>query len=275
MQIPLYPLPSNPAKEIKFDMPTVQTAMAYCSVDASQEEQITTRYLNELQPQGEQWSDSAKWTAQDRRTALWWIFSNSRVDTILTSSYECKHCGDIHYVDVDMRELELTGVNTLEDTWEAFECTVKGKPYPFTIVPLNGHAMMHLESVRNQLPPEDAPNWKEEWINLRLMEVAHQLQLPNEPADLMEAAKQRYELVTSMELDTEFKPLVAAIQLFNRRTAHGLAININKGVTSLILPPHRCKAKEGEAPLTPLHMPFRAVHFLPAFRSEWLGFADE
>lgn len=276
MQIPLYPLPSNPAKEIKFNMPTVTTAMAYCNADASQEERLATRYLNEMQPQGEHWSDSATWTVQDRRTALWWIFTNSRIDTMLTSSYECQHCGETHFVDVDMRVLDLTGVMLLDDQKETFDVTVNGMPTTFDIVHLNGAAMMQLEDVRRALPPEDAPNWREEWINLRLLEVAFQLRLADDPDDFMAAAERRYNMLRTMELETEFQPLVAAVQLYSRRTAHGLDIHVDKGITSLILPPHRCKnAKEGEAALTPLHMPFRVSHFLPAFRSEWLGYADE
>ena len=275
MQIPLFPLPSNMSKEVKFNTPSVETAMAYCNCDAKHEERLTTRYLNELQPQGPLWSDSATWSAQDRRTALWWIFTNSRIDTMLTSSYTCQHCGDMHFVDVDMRELDLTGVNLIDEAGEEFECTVAGEATLFKIVHLNGAAMMQLEDCRNALPPEDAPNFREEWINLRLLELAHQFRLSDEDPDAMKATERRFNLLQKMELETEFQPLVASIQLFNRRNEHGLAVYINKGVTALILPPHRCKnAKEGEEALTPLHMPFRLSNFLPAFRSEWLGFAD-
>lgn len=276
MLIPLFPLPSNPASEITFDMPTVTTAMNYSSVDPNQEEHLTTRYLNELQPK-DKLSDSALWTAQDRRTALWWIFCNSRTDAMLTSSYHCQHCDNMHFVDVDMRTLELTATLALDTVETSFECDVSGVTYPFTITHLNGAAMMHLEESRAILPPDDAPNFREEWINLRIMELAHQLRLPDDPQNYLEATKRRYELISTMALETEFQPLCAAVQLFNRNNQHGLAVNINKGVTSLILPPHRCTGwdKEGEAPLTPLHMPFRVSNFLPAFRHEWLGFADE
>lgn len=276
MQIPLFPLPSNPAKEITFNMPTVADAMNLTSSDARYEERVTTRYLNELQPK-DKFSDSAEWTAQDRRTALWWIFTNSRIDTMLTSSYACEHCGNTHFVDVDMRKLELIGIVLLEHASEEHGCDVNGIHYPFRLTNLNGHAMMHLEEARTMLPPEDAPNFREEWINLRVMEVAHQLRLPDDPPDYLEATQRRYELLKAMALETEFQPLVASLQLYNRKNQHGLAIVINKGVTSLVLPPTRCKNwdKEGEAPLTPLLMPFRVNNFLPAFRSEWLGFTDE
>lgn len=275
MQIPLYPLPSNPAKEITFNMPTVTMAMQFSGSNAAQEERLTTRYLNELQPQGPAWSDSATWTAQDRRTALWWIFTNSRIDTMLTSTYECLHCGDTHFVDIDMRSLDLTGVMLLEDEPEYFDCTVDGVPTTFQITHLNGAAMMQLEDARAGLPPEDAPNWHEEWINLRLLELAFQLRLADDPDDFLKAAERHYIMLTSMALETEFQPLVAAIQLYSRRTAHGLNVHIDKGIVSLILPPHRCKnAKEGEEALTPLHMPFRLSNFLPAFRSAWLGYVD-
>lgn len=278
MQIPLFPLPSNITTEINFVMPSVQMAMDYCSADATQEEALTTRYLNELQRPGDAFRDSALWTAQDRRTALWWVFTNSRIDTMLTCSYMCPHCGDIHFVDTDMREL-ADGLEVLsEGATSEYEGSRKDEPVTLTITHLDGRAMVHLESLRAQLPPEDSDEFRAEWINLRMIEIAHQLRFPDEPEDFLAAAEYRYNALREMDLEMEFQPLVASVQLFNRRNAHGLDIAINKGVTVLNLPDHPCpkSGKEGAAPLfTPLHLPFRNSQFLPNFRSEWLGYTDE
>lgn len=276
MKIPLYPRPSNPREEITFDLPSVFNAMEYCSSDAEQEEHLTTSYLNDLQPKDRPHSDAKFWTAQDRRTALWWIFTNSRIDTTLNASYECKYCGEIHHTIKDMRELDFMAMLLPEEVSEQFQITVSGVPHEFTITHLNGQAMEHLESTRNMLPPETDPTFRKEWADLRVKELAHQLRLPDEPADWLDAVIYRYNKINQMALDSEFQPLVAAVQLFNRKNAHGLNIHVEKGVTYLILPPHQCKnAEEGEAKLTPLHMQFRVSNFLPDFRSEWLDFADE
>ncbi|WP_426575464.1 hypothetical protein ACP179_00975 (plasmid) [Xenorhabdus stockiae] len=272
MQIPDFPLPSNPSVEIRFRMPDVSDAMAYSGADPEQEEALTTRYLNDMQ-HGENKQDAARWTAQDRRTALWWIFCNSRIDTTLTVSYACAHCHKEHYYDYDARALDIsTGVLTVE-AFETVAIPVRGKSYDWVLKPLDGRAMEHLENARHSLPSPTDPAYGNELINLRMMELAHQAHLPTQPDDFMAAAKSRYDLITQMALDTEFAPLVARIELMNRRLAHGLAMKIEKGKAHLLLPQHRCpeSGKEGTANYTQLYTPFRNHHFFPDFRSEWMA----
>ncbi|CDM92252.1 hypothetical protein ACR71G_03905 [Xenorhabdus bovienii] len=273
MQIPDFPLPSNPSVDIRFRMPTVADSMSYSGADPEQEEILTTRYLNELQC-GENKFDAALWTAQDRRTALWWIFCNSRIDTTLTVSYQCFHCKEEHYYDYDARELDMTaGVLTVE-AFETVSIPVNGQSYEWVLKPLDGRAMEHLETAHNNLPPPNDPSYKEELINLRIMELAHQAHLSEQPENFMAAAQIRYELIQQMAIDTEFSPLVARIELMNRRLAHGLAMNIEKGVSNLLLPKHICpnSGKEGTASLyTRLYTPFRNHNFFPDFRSQWMA----
>ncbi|MDE9437125.1 hypothetical protein KKI95_14600 [Xenorhabdus bovienii] len=111
-------------------------------------------------------------------------------------------------------------------------------------------------------------------INLRIMELAHQAHLSEQPENFMAAAQIRYELIQQMAIDTEFSPLVARIELMNRRLAHGLAMNIEKGISNLLLPKHICpnSGKEGTASLyTRLYTPFRNHNFFPDFRSQWMA----
>ncbi|WP_145957501.1 hypothetical protein [Xenorhabdus hominickii] len=253
-------------------MPTVSEAMAYSGADPEQEEALTTRYLNEIQYKENQ-HDAALWTAQDRRTALWWIFCNSRIDTTLTVSYECAHCKKEHYYDYDARALDITaGVLTIEPV-ETVAIPVSGQSHDWVLKPLDGRAMEHLETARNSLPAPTEPAYNDELINLRIMELTHQAHLNAQPADFMAAAQSRYELIKRMALDTEFSPLVASIELMNRRLAHGLAMKIEKGTAHLLLPKHRCpdSGKEGAAKYTQLYTPFRNHHFFPDFRSQWLA----
>ncbi|KMJ46648.1 hypothetical protein PSI19_16480 [Xenorhabdus khoisanae] len=273
MQIPDFPLPSNPNVEIRFRMSDVADAMSYCGTDPDQEEALTTRYLNEIQC-GENKHDAALWTAQDRRTALWWIFCNSRINTTLTVSYVCSHCQKDHYYDYDARELDMTaGVLTVE-AFETVSIPVNGQPKDWVLKPLDGRAMEHLETARNNLPPQNDPSYRKELINLRVMELTHQAHLHEQPEDFMKAAQIRYELIKQMALDTEFPPLVASIELMNRRLAHGLAMKIEKGVANLLLPKHVCpnSGKEGTASqYTQLYTPFRNHNFFPDFRSQWMA----
>ncbi|MDC9590759.1 hypothetical protein PSI23_16065 [Xenorhabdus sp. XENO-10] len=273
MQIPDFPLPSNPNTEVRFRMPTVADSMSYSGADPEQEESLTTRYLNEIQC-GENKYDAELWTAQDRRTALWWIFCNSRIDTTLTVSYTCSHCNEEHYYDYDARELDMTaGVLTIE-VFETVSIPVNGHPHNWILKPLDGRAMEHLEAACNNLPPSSDPSHKEEIINIRIMELAHQAHLSEQPENFMKAAQIRYELIKQMAVDTEFSPLVASIELMNRRLAHGLAMHIEKGAANLLLPKHLCpnSVKEGTASqYTRLYTPFRNHNFFPDFRSQWMA----
>ncbi|EKN4689562.1 hypothetical protein [Yersinia ruckeri] len=272
MQIPYFPLPSNPLKEIQFRMPTVADAMSYSGAAVDQEEALTTRYLNEMQ-YGEKY-DAALWTAQDRRTALWWIFCNSRIDTVLSVSYSCTHCGEEHYYDVNIRDLDMTAGLLTVEPFVPVTIPVNGKPYEWVLRPLNGLAMEHLEAARIALPPTDDPSYTEELINIRLMEIAHQAHLKDQPSSFIESAQLRYELIKQMATDTEFSPLVAQIALMNRTLVHGLSMKIEKGTTNLLLPAHSCpnSGKEGSAVHnTNLFTPFRSHDFFPNFRPQWMA----
>lgn len=104
MLLPLFPLPSRPTELIQFRQPNIADAMRFNSITPEEQEQQTTAYLKALLAEAAK-HDPLKWTAQDRITALWWIFTGSRETPIETFTYTCKHCGKEHYYDCDMNAL--------------------------------------------------------------------------------------------------------------------------------------------------------------------------
>jgi hypothetical protein len=269
MHIPDFPLPSGPRTEIKFHMPTVADAMHYSECDPAFEEATTTEYLNAMQ-QGPV-NDSALWTAQDRRTALWWIYINSRIDTVNTFSYECQHCGETHFNDFDMRDLSDTTNMLTEEPFQYVMVPVQGKETRWTLKPLDGRSITMLERLRFTLPEVTSPDYSAARTNMRIAELALHTALDDDPEDFEEAANRRFDLIKTMATDTEFTPLVARIQLMQRELKHGLDVSISDGRVSLILPPHICDADNGEGKATRLLIPFRPGAFIPGFKSEWLA----
>ncbi|HAV1601600.1 TPA: hypothetical protein JG832_002491 [Enterobacter hormaechei subsp. xiangfangensis] len=280
MQIPVFTLPSNPEKEALFRMPKVSDAMSWANASPDTEEANITRYLREMLVAGQD-HDPQLWTAQDRWTALWWIYINSRLDPTVTVQYECEHCAtgdgkDTHFYDCDMSVLiDTIGLLTVEP-FTAVEIPVDGEIKQWLIRPLDGRAMEHLERVRLALPPDDDPTYQNELDNLEILELAHQAHLADQPEDFMEAAALRFELIQEMAVDTEFSVLAANVELARRSLAHGLEMRIQHGETTLMLPDHPCPtiAKEkGEAfaPKTRLFTPFRPRDFFPVIRPRRMG----
>ncbi|BEA75299.1 hypothetical protein VEE01_44600 (plasmid) [Escherichia coli] len=104
MLLPLFPLPSRPTELIQFRQPNIADAMRFNSITPEEQEQQTTAYLKALLAEPAK-HDPLTWTAQDRITALWWIFTGSRETPVETFTYTCKHCGKEHYYDCDMNAL--------------------------------------------------------------------------------------------------------------------------------------------------------------------------
>lgn len=272
MNIPPFPLPSLPDSEVKFHSPTVSDAMKYSDFSEAEDETTTTEYLNSMQD-GEV-KDSALWTMQDRRTALWWIFVNSRPDPVMTYSYECRHCGEIHHADVNLAELAAT-VELLEVLpYIKTRVPVNGVMTDWTLKPVDGRGAVLLERMRAALPEKTSPEFIQAINKMRLAELALHTSLDDDPADFNTAANRRFDIIEGMDLETEFQPLVARIQLMQRELRHGLLMSIERGTSRLILPPQPCKtakAKGGTVPETVLYVPFLNREFIASIRSEWLA----
>lgn len=269
MFIPTFPLPSKPNVEIKFRLPSVEDSMKFSNTAPELEEATTTEYLNALQ-EGEV-KDADLWTAQDRRTALWWIYINSRNDTVTTFSYECQHCGETHFYDCDLRSLSEKAELLTEEPYRHVTVPVKGEPKEWTLKPLDGRGIRMLEKMRFMLPEPNDPDYKQAVKKMRIAELSLNTALADDPEDYEEAANRRFDIIGTMFTDTEFVPLVANIQLMQRELRHGLEMDIKRGAVNLILPPHHCEAEGKEDRATQLLVPFRPGAFIPDFRSEWLA----
>lgn len=263
MFIPALPLPSNPKIELKFRSPTVADALNYGNATIQTEEEFTTRYLNEMQE--EKVLDSALWTVSDRRTALFWIWCNSRNNHGQTLSYACAHCSEHHTHQYDITELssELSLLQVLP--FIEVTVPVNGKPYEWVLKPLDGRSMEELQRMYTRLPPEGSPNYHGELQNVRFVEIVLQAHVKGQPDGFQEAGEYRYELIKGMDTYTEFAPLVANVYAMQNTLHHGLPIRIKDGSPQLYVPPHRCpvKAKEGKALETRLFFPFRPINYLP------------
>lgn len=270
MNIPKFPLPSKPEIEIQFHAPTVKDALKYSELNPAEDEATTTEYLNSMQS-GEI-CNSDTWTVQDRRTALWWIFINSRPDPVMTYTYECRKCGEVHHADIDLGDLAETTELLTVPPYIKTDVPVNGEPKTWRLTPLTGKGAELLERMKASLPDKDSPQYPAQIARMRIAELALCTSLDDDPEDFTEAANRRFDIIESMALETEFTPLVARIQLMQRDLRHGLRMTIEQGSCRLLLPPQKCKNnKEGADTTTVLHVPFHNREFIASIRSEWLA----
>lgn len=277
ISIPPYPLPSAPEKKIHFRAPTVADCIDFSDLRPELEEQSTTEYLTQLQEGGE-FSNPALWTAQDRRTALWWIFVSSAADTSLAYSYPCQHCGETHHVDIDLVELDDMATALDRPPFMEGEVRVNGEFKAARFHPLDGRAVTHLEELRMELENSEPARHKRLKTEMKVAEILHSFTLL-EWADLPweEALAKKRELVTAMDRESEYKPLVAQCLIAAAELRHGLAVEINEGRVDLVSPALPCEtflAKQKElseeeaagepVPATVLLLRFRAGQFIPA-----------
>ncbi|HCN3359725.1 hypothetical protein HCH57_04055, partial [Escherichia coli] len=170
MNIPKFPLPSRPETEIQFHAPTVKDALKYSDLNPAEDEATTTEYLNSMQD-GEI-NDSANWTVQDRRTALWWIFVNSRPDAVMTYSYECSHCGNTHHADINLSDLAQTVEILTVPPYVKTNVPVNGVPTNWILKPLTGKGAELLERMRASLPDMKSPEYSAGVARMRIAELA-------------------------------------------------------------------------------------------------------
>lgn len=275
MHIPEFLLPSDINRSIKFNAPTVAEALSFSGRDPNTNEQATTEYLDALQVDAA--GSSRNWTAQDRSTALWWIFTHTNVDTMMTYSYECDHCGNEHLLDFDMRDLGAE-IRVIDGPAyiEGVQIPVQGKPHIWRLQPLTGHGMELLEGLRLALPDPAEPGYNRALVDLRYWEIVFQCELNDEiETDYANRANSRYALIKTMELDSEFKVLAASIRQMRDHLAHGLPITTSKGESRILITYHPCPENTDKEPaeafLTPLLVPFRPREYITDFGSGWLA----
>lgn len=269
MNIPSFPLPSRPNVEIQFRHPVVKETITYCNMEPGSEERHVTEYLNELQTGEKQ--NSALWTAQDRRTALWWIMVNSRLDNKEAFTYTCSHCNEVHVHDVDLCDLAETVELLTIEPFMRVNVPVAGKPTDWTLKPLDGRGQELLERMRALLPDADSPEYEQSLARLRIAEFALCTSLDDDPESFEAAADRRLELMENMAVETEFSPLVAHIQLMQKSLRHGLLMTFNQGAAQVVLPAHHCEKEGMQMKSTQLFIPFHGRLFIPRFSAGWMA----
>jgi hypothetical protein len=253
-------------------VPTVEDALLFSELNEEQEEQNTTQYLNHIQDLSKQSgviNDSANWTGEDRRTALWWLFIATNDTPTMAVSYECPHCEEAHYLDVSLPELADTSTVLNKSPEAEIHAHFAGRLVKgIKVAPLNGHATEALEMLKNvrDMHEKGTVDWKEASRELVLNELAYALTLPDQPDDRLEAQAYRVELIKGMALDTEFRSLCAKVEAELRKMRHGLLTRYKDASYYLVATQSNCpKAIEnGEDESKVLLLPFRCFDYFPA-----------
>lgn len=267
MNISPFPLPSCLSTVIHFRVPTVEDAIEFSVFNSEFEEQVTTQYLNQMQDVEKQGGlkDSALWTGEDRRTALWWIYIETHEDTSTTVSYECQLCKEEHFVDIDLASLHerstvLQSRPSATISFHAKNKKIKGAK----LAPINGRAAEALELIRVERDMHEEGTVEYRKLDMRMMlhEMAYVLSLPNEPKDETEAFEARLDMLKGMAVDTEFRSLAAKTEIEMRDMRHGLLTQYRDGRYMLVTERPNCeKQKEGGSSV--LLLPFRSHDFIP------------
>lgn len=242
--VPQYVLCADGKTKIDLRAPNVADYRAFCGMAPELEEYAATQWLNRLLLTEGQ--DSADWTAQDRRTALYWLFIYTRDNTVMTQEYHCEHCDQLHTRQIDLLDLSPSIASANRALKEPLPVDLVGEGF---VVPLNGHAMMWLEAARNSRD-EQEPGSQEYEIahaDLRIKELAAALRLNEQPEgiDAADAFEWNYERLLSIDLN-RFARLAAFIQLTLQDMDHGLESVYVEGEIALVTPAHQCPVKKDE-----------------------------
>lgn len=276
--IPTIKLPSS-GLPVRFREATLADCLNYCDLNEAFDETLATEYLNSVQDGDVK--DSALWTAQDRRLALWWIFICTSKETSIGYEYECKHCGESHLQLLDLLDLDNEATSLTIEPFFDDKMIFNGVERSIRLHPYDGRAMTHMEALRIERDsyPLDSKEYAKEDARLKLYEIAHSfdfmpakssffdlMKKKDEPQSFDEALNEKYAAITSMSRISEFPLLVAATKAAHEKLKHGLNMTVIDGKSHIVSPPMPCETKKddkGEAMVTRLLIPFRCSVFIP------------
>ncbi|UTM60411.1 hypothetical protein L4174_023800 (plasmid) [Photobacterium sp. CCB-ST2H9] len=260
LNIPEFPLPSNPKTKISFRAPDVSDCMLIADQNPHLEESATTLYLNTLQDLKKQGSlnDSAFWTGEDRRTALWWIFINSNEDT--TVSYRFSENEEDVYLDLNLVDLGDTAVTLSRKPSVPIEFDYADEVVKAEVVPLNGQSLEAIELTRLERGQHEKESieYKQLTSKISMQQLIYSLRIKGEPDDPDDAADKRYSIISKLKIGTEYRSLMAKVHQAKKLLVHGLATTYHDGVYLLVV---ERELKEGEG-VRPLMFPFQCDHFI-------------
>lgn len=242
--VPEYVLCADGKTKIELRAPNVADYRSFCGMSPELEEYTATQWLNRLLLTEGQ--DSADWTAQDRRTALYWLFIHTRDNTVMTQEYQCDHCKQVHTRQIDLLDLSSSITSASRTLKEPLPPELIGGGF---VVPLNGHAMMWLEAARNNRDEQepDSQEYEIAHADLRIKELAASIHLSEQPEGLehTDAFEWNYQRLLTVELNT-FARLAAFVQLTLQEMDHGLESVYVDGEIALVTPAHTCPVKKDE-----------------------------
>lgn len=261
--IPAIKLPSS-GRSIQFREATVEDCLTYCDISDDFDEAMTTQYLNSVQV-GEV-CDSRKWTADDRRLALWWIFVTSSKDTVIAYEYPCEHCGENHLYGLDMVDLDDEATSLSVSPHIDGTILSDGEEFKVQFHPYLGDAMVSMEQARldiKHLDPDSAAA-KRAKARLKLLELAHAFDLVEHAPE--DALGFKMGLIAKMSRVNELPELTAAVLSAHEKLKHGLNTQYRDGQAFIVSPAIPCPNKQdgkGEAMHSRLLIPFRGSAFIP------------
>lgn len=258
-KIPSFTHPSNAKLVSVFRQPNVSDAMSFLDLSSDHEEAVTTDYLNQLLVESSAGMDSKKWTAADRRTALWWLFINIMPDTELTFSYECEHCGGTHVVDYNL--VELDSEITVKKILPKLErhLSFAGRKLLVKSQPVTGEGALKLEDYRHSLVEalEADDQQRVELIrsHMKILDAALHVEIDGMNVD------ERLELIDTLTIPEMIRFFHFA-ESVKQELHHGLHTQLQDGRYMVVSTPLPCDTVEGKS--TRLLMPFRSHDFIPA-----------
>lgn len=261
LKIPAFKHPSNSNLVTTFKQPNVKEALSFLDLDPDYEEKVTTDYLNTLIVETNTAKDTSKWTAGDRRTALWWIFVNIMPDTELTFSYECSHCNSMHIEDVNLIYLdeEITTLNSLPVVSQ--KMTLDGRAVEVSGQPINGEGSVLLEEYRldllEALEAENDQQAESIRAQMKILDAALSIKIEKLNTD------EKIELIHSLSIP-EMLRLFTFAERVKQELHHGLHTQLTDGKSQVVSPPLLCQSDENkEGVSSRLLINFRSIDFIP------------
>lgn len=258
---PPFALPSNPAKQAIIREATTAETLDFCDVLVEHEEALTTKFLNAIQDPAS-YTDSALWSADDRRLGLFWYWIHTVEDTYVDIDFTCPHCKASHNHVFDMRDIasgyqEIKGKAERELTFNARRLLV---------VPLDGNSMEMLEGMRMGLSVQESgtPQYSRLKADIKFAELQSQISFAD---DHEKSSHKRLASLNNWLLElteTHFHQLKNKVADLQADMAHGLPSKISDGKIMLQSPKHICPTlKGGKEVTTELLLPFRDYIRIP------------